>query len=118
MNAIRTQVLVDRELPPTVNAAGELEDQDSETVEYTALWYVEGPSGDGRNEPFTPAYPVIDAVVDAAGVDVSDDPDVMSAAENAVNAAFNAGTDAFEWDDGFPDHGDDWDIQDYGPDEE
>lgn len=82
---------MERELPPAVNAAGELEDQAPEEVTYTAIWYVEPASGDGYHEPYTPAYPVVESVVDSLGVEVSDDHDVMSAADNAVNAAFNQG---------------------------
>lgn len=91
MSELRTEFKVERELPPAVNAAGELEDQSPELVTYTALWYVEGASGDGYNEPHTPAYPVIESVVDALGNDVSDDGDIMAAADDAVNAAYNTG---------------------------
>ncbi len=89
MSELRTAFKLDRERPPAVNAAGELEDQAPETLTYTALWYVESATGDGYNEPFVPAYPVIDAVLDATGKDVSEDSAVMAAADNAVNAEYN-----------------------------
>lgn len=89
MNEIRTEFTMDRERPPAVNAAGELEDQEPETVTYTALWYVEPAENGGRESPSYPAYPVVESVLDPEGKDVSDDRDVMVAADNAVNAAYN-----------------------------
>lgn len=91
MSTLRTDFEVERELPPAVNAAGELEDQSPEVTTYTAIWYVEGASGDGYNEPYIPAYPVLESVVDANGVVMHDEGDLYNTALDAVNAVFNLG---------------------------
>lgn len=97
MSELRTEFKVERELPPAANAAGELEDQSPEIVTYTALWYVEGASGDGYNEPYVPAYPVLESVVDANGVVMVDVDgvyhpgagDLYNRGLDAMNAEFN-----------------------------
>ena len=91
MSSLRTEFAVERERPPVVNDAGELEDQEPEEVTYTAIWYVETATGDGYNEPNTPAYPVIESVVDANGVTMADEGDLYNTGLDAINAAFNQG---------------------------
>jgi hypothetical protein len=112
VSLLRTEFKVERQRPPAVNAGGLLEDQDPETVTYTAHWYVEGASGDGYHEPHTPAYPVIESIVDPLGLDVASDSELMDAASNAVQGEFNLmSADPV----GEPPWGEDYDIGDYGP---
>lgn len=92
MTDLRTDFTVERERPPVVNDAGELEDQEPEILTFTAIWYVEPAENGGRESPSWAAYPEVESIVDSQGREVSSDRELMVAADNAVNAAFNEGS--------------------------
>lgn len=98
MNDLRTDFTVERERPPVVNAAGELEDQEPEVITYTAIWYVEPAENGGRESPSWAAYPEVESIVDSQGRAVPADREILAAADNAVNAAFNEGSADIDYD--------------------
>lgn len=105
---LTTPFTMEVELPPVVNAMGELEDQDPATREYTAHWVVVPAENGGGVSPDHPAYPEVVRVVDNATKEETEDHAVLDFANDVVNAAFNVGDHEAPW-------GDDYDIGDYGP---